>query len=515
MPSDETVTPAGECGAADSSTARGRIHHVRNVHVIAAGNRVARALDQVGVPTRATVALLGANTPEFLATHRGVTWSGRTLTPLSWRWTADEVAYVAADCEAKALVADARFPALAQAAAGVIRPEARFAYGGQLPGFRPWREIDTLPPAPPDVPLAGRIMMYTSGTTGRPKGVLQPEPSGPPPTVMGAAGMSMLRLFLPPEQERGTHLVCTPLYHAGPLTYADGSLLLGADLVLLERFDPETVLRLIAECKIVSTFMVPTHFVRLLRLPDAVRARYDLRSLKLLLHGSAPVAPDIKRAMIEWLGPLLFEFYGGTEGGGTAIDSRTWLTHPGSVGRPIPGYELAVLDDHGAPLPTGTPGQIWFRGGSRFAYKGDPEKTAQVQRDDWHTLGDIGSVDAEGFLYLCDRRADVIISGGVNIYPAQIEAALLACPEVVDCCVIGIPDDEWGEAVHAVVQPAAGSTAGPALAARVLAAVRSRLAAYQVPRSMEFRTELPRTETGKLARRQIRDPYWQGRQRRI
>jgi long-chain acyl-CoA synthetase len=176
---------------------------------------------------------------------------------------------------------------------------------------------------------------------------------------------------------------------------------------------------------------------------------------------------------------------------------------------------MAVLDDHGAAVPAGTPGQIWFRSDYPFAYKGDPEKTAAVRRGDWHTLGDIGSVDAEGFLYLCDRRADVIISGGVNLYPAQIEAVLLAHPAVADCCVVGIPDDEWGEAVHAVVQPSGGSVAGPALAEELLAQARARLAAYQVPRRIEFRTELPRTETGKLARRQIRDPYWQGRQRRI
>lgn len=509
------ATAAHELGAADIAAGRAPIHHVHNADVIAGGNRVARALDQVGVPARATVALLGGNTPEFLATHRGITYSGRTLTPLSWRWTATEVGYVVADCEAAALVVDARYPALAQAAAGTVRPEARFVFGGELPGFRPWSDIEALSPAPPDRPLAGRVMMYTSGTTGRPKGVLQPEPSGPPPTVMGAAGMAMLRQFLAPEYEQGTHLVCTPLYHAGPLTYADGALLLGGDVVLLEKFDPELVLRLIADYRIVSTFMVPTHFVRLLRLPAAVRMRYDLRSLRLLAHGSAPVAPDVKRAMIDWLGPVLFEFYGGTEGGGTAIDSLSWLAHPGSVGRVLAAYEMAVLDDRGDPVPTGTPGQIWFRGGVPFAYKGDAEKTDAARHGDWHTLGDIGYVDNEGYLYLCDRRADVVISGGVNIYPAQVEAVLLACPEVFDCCVVGIPDDEWGEAVHAVVQPSADIAASAALGERLLAEARTRLAAYQVPRSIEFRTALPRTETGKLARRQIRDPYWRGRQRRI
>jgi long-chain acyl-CoA synthetase len=260
---------------------------------------------------------------------------------------------------------------------------------------------------------------------------------------------------------------------------------------------------------------VPTQFVRLLRLAPEVRSRYDLGSLRLVIHGSAPVAPDVKRAMIEWLGPILYEFYGGTEGGGTAIDSATWLAHPGSVGRPIPGYDMTILAEDGTPAPVGTPGQVYFRGVTRFAYKGDPDKTAEAHRGEWHTLGDIGYVDGEGFLYLCDRRADVIVSGGVNIYPAQIEGQLLSHPAVADCCVIGIPDDEWGETVHAVVQPAPDVDASPALANEIMRQLRTRLAGYQVPRSLEFRSALPRTETGKLARHQIRSPYWQGRQRRI
>lgn len=495
------------------ATGQQQFHTISNAQLRAAAAQFARALDQAGIPARGTVALLGANTPEFLAAYEGATSSGRTVTPLSWRWTAEDITYVVKDCEADALVLDARYAALAASAASALK--VKFCYGRELAGFCSWTEVEALSSRPLEQPLAGRVMMYTSGTTGQPKGVMPAEPSGPPPSLMGVYGMAMLRMALPPDQAQARHLVCTPLYHSGPLTYADGAVWLGADLVLLERFEPETVLTCIEQYKIASTFMVPTQFVRLLRLPPAVRARYDLSSLRLVVHGSAPVAPDVKRAMIEWLGPILYEFYGGTEGGGTAIDSAAWLAHPGSVGRPIPGYEMAILQDDGTPAPAGTPGQLWFRGPTRFAYKGDPEKTAEAHRGDWHTLGDIGYADADGFLYLCDRRADVIISGGVNIYPAQIEAQLLTHPAVADCCVVGIPDEEWGERIHAVVQPSPGTPPSPELAEVILAHIRTRLARHQMPRGLEFRAELPRTETGKLARRQIRNPYWQGRQRRI
>jgi len=324
----------------------------------------------------------------------------------------------------------------------------------------------------------------------------------------------MLRACLGDAADR-SHLVCTPLYHAGPLAYADGASLLGADLVLLDRFDPEAVLAAIAAHGVTSTFMVPTQFVRLLRLPEEVRRRYDLSSLRMVVHGSAPVAPDTKRAMIEWLGPVLYEFYGGTEGGGVSIDSMTWLAHPGSVGRPREGLGMEVRGDDGTRVAAGVEGQVWFNDGRAFEYKDDPEKTAGAVRDGWFSLGDIGYLDGDGFLYLCDRRADVVISGGVNVYPAQIEAVLLAHPLVADCCVVGVPDDEWGESLRAVVQPVGATVPTPELEAVLLAHCREALAGYQVPRAIDFDDTLPRTETGKLARRIVRDRYWAGRERRI
>lgn len=513
------------------------LHVLTDADLRTAGNRFARALDAAGVDERGAVALIAGNVPEFLAVYRGTQWSGRRLTPMSTRWSAAEVDYVVESCEADVLVADARYADVVADAATHIAPDRRFAFGGAIAGFRDWSEVEAFPGDPLPHPVAGNHMMYTSGTTGRPKGVLRPGVEGPPPGRLGQAGTEMLQWCLGADAN-GPHLVCTPLYHAAPITYADGAALLGAPLVLLERFEPEAVLAAIEEHGIASTFMVPTQFVRLLRLPESVRARYDVSSLRLVVHGAAPVAPDIKRAMIDWFGPVLFEFYGGTEGGGLMITSEEWLAHPGAVGRPRNELVVDILDDAGAPVPTGTPGQVWFGGYTRFTYKDDPEKTEETWRDDRFTLGDIGYLDDDGYLYLCDRRADVIISGGVNIYPAQIEAVLLAHPAVADCCVVGVPDDEWGESVRAVVQPTTDTTAdttadaqadtalGDAtladatladttLADALLAHCRAGLPAHLVPRAVDLDPALPRTETGKLARRVIRDRYWQDRPRRI
>ena len=491
---------------------------MHNKQVEASGNRFARALDASGVPVRATVAVLLGNTPEYLATYRGSTGSGRRLTPMSWRWSSEDVAYVVKNCEAAAMVVDARFaPAVAEASRAI--PEAaRFSVGGHIPGFRPWSDVEQESADPIPNPLCGDVMLYTSGTTGRPKGVRRPFlPDQPPPTIIGRAGMAMIETFLGAEHRKGTHLVSCPLYHVAPTTYSDGALLLGADVVLMERFDAEDLLRQIEKHRVVSTFLVPTQFVRMLRLPEEVRSRYDLSSLRLVMHGAAPVAVEIKRQMIEWLGPILFEFYGGTEGGGVMINSADWLKHPGSVGRPRPGLEVHILDDEGIPAATGEAGAVYFRGeDAPFEYKDDAEKTAEARRGEYYTLGDIGRLDEDGFLYLLDRRADIIISGGVNIYPAEIESVLFELPYVADCCVVGAPDDEWGEHVRAVIeldptQPVDAETIGE----EVIAHCRERLGGYQIPRGVDFAASLPRTETGKLARRVIREPYWAGRDRRI
>lgn len=484
------------------------ITRVENQRIVGEGNRFARALDAAGVPTRGGVAALLPNVPEMLFAYRGASWSGRTWTPICWHWQPDEVRYVVQDGEAAAFVAHARFAEAALAACASVPPRARFCVGGEIPGFRRYEEVAGQPDAPLARPIAGDTLLYTSGTTGRPKGVLRPRcaPQAPPGTT-GAAGMAMLRRAAG-DAAGGPHLVAAPLYHSGPNTYCEGAVLLDADIVLLDRWDAVEFLRAVEQEAVVSTFLVPTHFVRLLRLDDAVRRRHDLSSLRLVVHGAAPVAIDVKRRMIGWLGPILFEFYGGTEGGGVGIASDEWLAHPGSVGRPGPGLEVHVLDAGGRPCATGEVGDVYFRTGTTFEYKGDPEKTAAGRRGDLFTLGDVGSLDAEGYLYLCDRRADVIIRGGVNVYPAQVEAVLLEHPAVADCCVVGVPQAEWGEVVRAVVQAdPERAAAGPELAGELLAHCRERLAGYQVPRAVDFVEHLERTATGKLARRAIRDRY--------
>ncbi|MBK7948429.1 MAG: AMP-binding protein [Deltaproteobacteria bacterium] len=519
------------------------IHFLRNADAIASAARFARALDQAGVPTRGAVAILMANTPEYIAAYRGATWSGRRLTPCSTRWTADDVAYVVGNCEADAVVVDARYAELAREATRSIDPARRFVVDrrgdGDLPdgssaaarpaleGFRPWSEVEALSGAPYEKPLCGENMLYTSGTTGRPKGVLRRNtPAGPPPTITAQSGAAMMTAFLPEGARDGIHLVSSPLYHSGPNAYCDGALLLGADLVLMERFEPEAFLEAVERHRATSTFLVPTHFVRLLRLPPEVRRRYDLSSLSLVCHGSAPVSIEVKRAMIDWWGPILYEFYGGTEGGGVQISSQEWLAKPGSVGRPRPGLELAILDDAGEPLPPRAEGRVCFKlDATPFEYKGDPEKTQESRHGDgYFSLGDVGFVDEDGYLFLCDRRSDVIISGGVNLYPAKIESVILGLPFVADCCVVGVPNDEWGEEVRAVVQlqdPAASEAVrGDAderarVALAIRSACREKLSGPEVPRGVDFDDALPRTETGKLARRTIRERYWQGRTRRI
>jgi long-chain acyl-CoA synthetase len=481
---------------------------VENSEIQSQAHRFARALDDAGVGRRASVAVLLPNVPEFVYCLRGATWSGRTFTPVNWHLSADDIAYVVENCEPSALVIHADFSEQAEALAANVPPSARFAVGGTIPGFRSFDEVATFSGDDLDKPLAGTLMLYTSGTTGKPKGVKTDVPDdGPPPCLASRMGSAMLSAFLPDDTE-GIHLVVAPLYHAGPSTYSEGAALLGSDVIIMEQWDPEEFLRIVESERVTSTFMVPTHFVRLLQLPEETRSKYDTRSLKLVTHGAAPVSPDVKRRMIEWLGPVLFEFYGGTEGGGVSIDSHTWLAHPGSVGRPRPGLVIHILDEAGQPLPAGEAGDVYFANdGGRFEYKDDPEKTASAYRGDLYTLGDIGYLDDEGFLYLRDRKADTIITGGVNVYPAQIESVLLEHPSVRDCCVVGLLDEEWGERVLAVVEPHDQNASQDPIREALQALCLKRLGSQQRPREYVFATSLPRTETGKLPHRKVRDVY--------
>ena len=481
---------------------------VNNSSIQHNANQFARLLDDCDVSTRGGVAALLPNCSEFVYCLRGATWSGRTFTPVNWHLKPTDVAYIIENSEACVLVAHADFSEVAQSVAHLVPPEARFSVGGDIPGFRSFDERLGYSDDELSQPLAGSIMMYTSGTTGRPKGVKPATPKiEPPPCMASKAGLMMLSTYLKDNAE-GPHLVAAPLYHAAPITYTEGAALLGSDVVIMEKWNAEKFLRLVEKEKICSTFLVPTHIVRLLQLPEETRAKYNLSSLKFICHGAAPISKDVKRRAIDWLGPVLFEFYGGTEGGGISISSTEWLDHPGSVGKPRPDQAVYIIGDDGSPCATGSPGTIYFQANeNRFEYKDDPEKTASAYRDDKYTLGDMGYLDEEGYLYICDRKADTIISGGVNIFPAEIEAVLQEHPAVRDCCVVGVKDDEWGEKVFSAIQLLDNTVDAEAIRQDIEQHCRAQLAGFQVPRKFVFELTLPRTETGKIKRGEVRDQY--------
>lgn len=450
----------------------------------------------------------------FLATHQ----SGLYLTPINYHLTGPEVAYILQDAGARVFFAHARYAEAARKAVAEagFDPARCFAVGGSIEGFTAYEALLADQPAePPAERQAGTLMLYTSGTTGRPKGVKRDLQAGNPDAVAMLAGM-MGALFKLKGGPPGVHLVTGPLYHAAPGGFGSASLHLGHKLVLQDKWDAEDTLRLIDRYRVTVSHMVPTMFHRLLALPEQVKARYDVSSLETIIHGAAPIAEDAKRAIIEWWGPVLYEYYGATEGGGTLATAEEWLSKPGTVGKPWPGTQVKILDETGQPLPPGEVGTVYMSSMiGQFEYHNAPEKTAESWRDGLFTVGDVGYLDPDGWLFLCDRAKDMIIAGGVNIYPAEIEKALIGHPQVADVAVFGIPNEEWGEEVKAVVQLVPGAEGDEAMVETLMAFARERLAKYKLPRSIDFIDELPRLDTGKLYKRFLRDPYWEGKSRRI
>ena len=486
--------------------------------VLARANRLARGLRSLGLRRGDTVAAMLPNGLHPLTTYLAALQIGLYYVPINYRLAAPEVAYILADAEAKAFLTHTRFGAVAtRAAAEAGIPEAARLAVGEVDGFADLEAF--LEAQSPDLPAdrsAGSAMHYTSGTTGRPKGVRRRLPDLDPDTS-AELFTAFLGLFGIPHRDGNVHLSTSPNYHTAVTTFAGNALHAGHTVVCMDRWDPEETLRLIERYRCTHTHMVPTQFHRMLALPEETKARYDHSSMRWAIHAAAPCPIETKRRMLEWWGPVIWEYYGATEGGGTLASPEDWLRYPGTVGKVWPISELKILDDDGRPCPPGTPGVVWMRmGGQDFEYKGDRRKTDESHdAEGFFTVGDVGYLNEDGYLFLCDRKSDMIIAGGVNIYPAEIEGEILAHPDVADAAVFGIPDEDMGEQVKAVVQPRDGVAPDDALRTSIMAHLRDRLAKYKWPRSIDFIDEMPREPTGKLLKRQLRDPYWEGRDRNI
>jgi long-chain acyl-CoA synthetase len=485
--------------------------------LLASCNQVVHGLRALGLQPGDAVAMVLPNRVEVFELYLAVLQAGLYLVPINHHLVGPEIAYIIEDSEAKAFVAHERFASACVAAADEIDfpKEGRFAVG-DVPGFRSYAELkDGQPTTQPDDRTTGVVMNYTSGTTGRPKGVRRPLPGVEPEA--GAVGFSgMLFLFGLQPHDDNVHICGSPLYHTAVLVFAGGALHAGHTVVVMDKWTPEGMLRLIEKYKVTNSHMVPTQFHRLLALPDEVKQKYDVSSLRHMVHAAAPCPPDIKRRMIEWWGNTIDEYYAASEGGGTIVFAEEWMQKPGTVGKPWPISEIAVLDDDGNELPPGEIGTVYMHMQTgNFEYYKDKDKTEKSRKGKFFTVGDVGYLDDEGWLFLRDRKTDMIISGGANIYPAEIESELLSHPKVGDAAVFGIPHEDWGEEVKAVIEPAPGEEPGPELAEDILAFCRDRLAKFKTPRSIDFIPEMPRDPNGKLYKRKLRDPYWEGRERAI
>jgi long-chain acyl-CoA synthetase len=487
--------------------------------------QIAGGLKSLGLSQGDCVAILMRNDIAFLEVTLGAMMLGAYAVPVNWHFKAEEISYVLADCGAKVLIGHSDLlHGLGPALVSEIRtfwvltpPEVISAYrinpGDLLPVKGATELASWLETQQPflDLPLpTSESMIYTSGTTGRPKGVRRNAP-----TAEEQRKTEQWRALAYGVKPGVRVLLPGPLYHISPNALAVRAARMAELLVLMPRFDAEALLSLIEREQIDTVFMVPTMFARLLQLPSEVRSRYDLSSLRHVVHTAAPCAPALKAQMIDWWGPVIYEFYGSTEAGVlTMAASEEALRKPGTVGRCIPGVELRIYDDAGNVPPPGEIGEIYGRcdGYPDFTYHGKPEKRAEVERDGLITSGDVGYLDEDGYLFICDRKRDMVISGGVNIYPAEIEAVLHSLPGVHDCAVFGIPDEEYGETLMAVVEPQPCVSLDSALLRQALG---YHLANYKVPKRIEVRTGLPREDSGKIFKRRLRDPYWEKSGRRI
>ncbi|MGK2957975.1 MAG: AMP-binding protein [Acidimicrobiales bacterium] len=484
-------------------------------------NRIAHVMLDAGIERGDHIAMLMGNRSEFSEVLGAAIKLGVQMTPVNYHFTGDEAAYVVDNCDAKAFIVDEAFLTAGEVCATIPALKLKLVTGDVDRGsFKPYEPA--IAKASPDrLALDGEpggFMLYTSGTTGRPKGVSR-SMAPPGSTVEGL--ISMLSMMGQPlgVQPGGAHLLTGPLYHAAPLGFSSMAFNQGNTLIMMDKWTPEATLELMTKWKITNTHLVPTMFVRLLRLPDEVRAAFDPSNLQAVIHGAAPCPMWAKEQMIDWWGPVINEYYGATEGGITTITAPEWLEHKGSVGKPAMIFDIDIRNDEGELMPVGETGSVYFRSKmspNTFEYYKDEAKTKEAHLEPGvFTLGDVGRLDDEGYLWLTDRKKDLIISGGVNIYPAEIEQALSTHPAVADVAVFGIPNDEWGEEVKAAVELLPGFKPSPELEAELIEHCRSNIAHYKCPKSVDFEDELPRHPTGKLYKRLLRDKYWQREARMI
>ncbi len=475
----------------------------------AQANRIAHRLLASGITAGDAVALLCSNRPEFIAVRFACHRMGIRLTPVNWHLAPEEAAYIIDNCDAKALFADARVSEAARVAANTSKMlTVKIAIGDAIEGFEPWDNLASESADNIEQPSLGTTMLYTSGTTGRPKGVYRKQPD----PAKAADMQAILTAVFQFDPDSGTDKALTtgPMYHSGPFNLCMTTpLTSGIGVVVMDKWDPEQTLQLIDEHKITHTFFVPTMFVRMLKLDERVRSQYSVDSIKFVIHGAAPCAKETKQAMLDWFGPVIWEMFAGTEGPGTIVSPQEWLDKPGTVGKPGPD-QIRVLDDDGNILAAGQSGQIYLINppDSTFNYYKDQSKTERAQKDGYFTAGDIGYIDEEGYLFLTGRSAEVIISGGVNIYPQEIDDILIKHPMVADVGCVGVPNTEWGEEVKAVVQLQSNRVADDSLEQDLIEYAAQYLAKQKTPRSIDFVEQLPRSEAGKVQRKALRDHYW-------
>ncbi|TFH68788.1 acyl-CoA synthetase [Gammaproteobacteria bacterium LSUCC0057] len=481
-------------------------------------NKIVHGLRARGLGAGDAVAILMPNSAQNLAILLAALQAGFLVVPINWHLAPAEVAYILSDSGAKAFFCHTDSLAIAEGAIAESGFAAEMTFClGDSPNTDSYQAL--LADQSEHMPLdraTGMVMFYTSGTTGKPKGVRRAIPQVDPDTAATRFTMLLMLFGIQPGDDN-VHFCGSPLYHTAVANWTTSSLHLGHSVVMHERWDAEAMLRAIEQYRITTAHVVPTQLIRLTKLPEQTRAQYDVSTMRHMLHTAAPCPVEIKKTIIDWFGPCVYEYYASTEGGGTLVDTADWLRYPGTVGKPWPGADIKIFDDDGSELGVNQRGTIYMLMTelSRFEYRDDPAKTANGRIGDYFTAGDIGYLNSEGFLFLCDRKIDMIISGGANIYPAEIESVLIGHPQVVDCCVFGIPNEEWGEEIKAVVQLAPGAEEASLISHQLFDFCAEKLARMKCPKTFDVVKQMPRDPNGKLYKRRLRDPYWQSHDRLV